>query len=75
MVPKLCGRRQYGETPGAGDYTLTSIALSDQNILKTARYDNDQFVLIPEEGIDEWKSVQKFIKNAIEGVNSSPTQS
>lgn len=63
------------ELPSANDYTLTSLVLSDQNVLTADRSDNGQFILVPEEGADDWKSVQKFIKNAIEGITPTPTPS
>ena len=61
------------EAPSTQRYKITSIVLSDQNVLKFGRSDNGQFILIPDDGIDQWKGVQKFIKNSIEGITPTPT--
>ncbi|MBI4226556.1 LCP family protein [Candidatus Roizmanbacteria bacterium] len=61
------------EAPSAKEYRLTSIVLSDQNVLTADRSDNGQYILTPEEGIDNWKNVQKFIKNNIEGITPTPS--
>ena len=66
-------QRFLKEVTTANDYSLTSLVLSDQNVLTTDRSDNGQFILTPEEGIDEWRSVEKFIKNTIEGITPSPS--
>lgn len=63
------------EVTSAKDYTLTSIVLSDQNVLTTSRSHNGQYILTPEDGIDQWSSVQKFIKNTILGITPSPIPS
>lgn len=61
------------ELPSANNYTLTPLVLSDQNVLTADRSDNGQFILIPEDGMDEWKSVQTFIKNNLQGITPTPT--
>lgn len=61
------------EVTSADDYSLTSIVLSDQNVLTTDRSENGQFILIAEEGIDQWIGVKKFIKNNIEGITPTKT--
>lgn len=53
------------EVTSAKEYKLTSIVLSDQNVLDHGRSDSGQYILVPENGIDQWSSVQKFIKNTI----------
>ncbi len=61
--------------PSASQYKLDSIVLSDQNVLKFARSDNGQFILMPEAGMDVWTGTQKFIKDSIEGLTPVPTSS
>ena len=61
------------EVASAKDYSLTSIVLSDQNVLTTSRSDSGQYILTPEGGIDQWAPVQKFIKDTILGITPSPT--
>ncbi len=60
------------QTPSAVQYNLSSIVLSDQNVLKFGRSDNGQFILIPDAGMDSWTGIQKFIKDSIEGVSPTP---
>ena len=68
-------KRFTKELPNANDYSLTALVLSDQNVLTTSRSENGQYILIPEDGIDQWSLVQKFIKNNIAGITPtlSPT--
>lgn len=66
-------QRFLKEVTTANDYSLTSLVLSDQNVLTTDRSGNGQFILTSEEGIDEWGSVQKFIKDNILGITPTPT--
>ncbi len=63
------------QTPNIGEYKLTSIVLSDQNVLKSDRSDNGQFILIPKEGKNTWGAVKEFIKNSIEGITPTPAPS
>ena len=60
------------EIPNAGDYILSSLVLSDENILSADRSTNGQFILIPETGEDDWESVQKFIRNNLEIITPPP---
>lgn len=63
------------EAPNANQYKITSIVLSDQNVLKNGRSENGQYILIPEQGEDQWKRVQIFIKNTIDEITPTPTRS
>ncbi|OGK19416.1 hypothetical protein A2866_01765 [Candidatus Roizmanbacteria bacterium RIFCSPHIGHO2_01_FULL_39_8] len=63
------------EAPSAEQYKITSIVLSDQNVLKNGRSENGQYILIPEHGEDQWKRVQMFIKNTIDEITPAPTRS
>src|SRR3989344_1605899 len=60
------------EIHNAGDYILSSLVLSDENILSADRSTNGQFILIPETGEDDWESVQKFIRNNLEIITPPP---
>lgn len=63
------------EIPNADNYKLTSLVLSDQNVLTSDRSSSGQFILVPDSGMDDWKSVQKFIKNFISGITPTQTPS
>lgn len=43
------------------EYKITTFVLTDENVLKNAVSDDKQFILIPREGIDNWKNIQKVI--------------
>ena len=66
-------KRFSKEIPGAGEYKLSSLVLSDENVLTSDRSSNGQFILVPESGEDDLNSVQKFIKNTLKGITPSPT--
>lgn len=68
-------KRFLKEAPSVKDYELTSIVLSDQNVLTADRSDQGQYILVPEEGIDNWKGVQEFIKDNIQGITPTPIPS
>ena len=68
-------KRFTKELPSSNDYSLTALVLSDQNVLQTTRSENGQYILIPADGIDQWKTVQKFIQNTIQGITPTPTAS
>ena len=66
-------QRFLKEASSAKEYSLTSLVLSDQNVLKATRSENGQFILIPDKGMDDWIPVQRFIKNTIDGSTPTPT--
>jgi len=43
------------------EYKITTFVLTDENVLKNAVSDDRQYILIPREGVDNWKNVQKII--------------
>lgn len=57
----------------AKQFKITTFVLSDENILKDAVSDDGQFILIPETGMDKWKSVHQSLKNIIEEISPTPT--
>lgn len=64
-----------GEAKDAGTYHLTNYVLSDQNYLKNARSADGQYILVPDEGMDQWDSVHQGVQNVIDGITPSPTPS
>lgn len=64
-------KRLTKEISSAGEYKLSPLVLSDENVLTSDRSTNGQFILIPENGEDNWESVQKFIKNTLKGITPS----
>lgn len=57
------------------EYKITSFVFTDQNVLKNAISKDRQYILIPTEGIDNWKGMQRIISNTIEGVTPTPITS
>ncbi len=55
------------------EYKINTFVLTDQNVLKNAISDDRQYILIPQEGIDNWKEIQKNINNTIIGITPIPT--
>lgn len=66
-------KKFIGEAPNAGNYKITNFVLSNENFLKDGHSEGGQYILMPEEGIDEWDSVKTGIKNTIEGITPTPT--
>lgn len=53
-------------------YEIRTLALTDQNILKSSRSQNGQFILIPKDGEDNWLAVQSWLAEQL-SQNSSAT--
>jgi len=68
-------KRFTKEIPSANNYKLSSVVLSDQNVLDFSRSANGQSILVPESGDDDWESVRRFIKDSIAGITPTPTRS
>ncbi|OGK16802.1 hypothetical protein A2774_05330 [Candidatus Roizmanbacteria bacterium RIFCSPHIGHO2_01_FULL_39_12c] len=68
-------KKFIGEVSRAGDYKLTSLVLSDQNVLTPDKSENGQFILIPKYGQDDWESVRKYIKDILAGITPTPSRS
>ena len=66
-------KRFIGEAPFASQYKITNFVLSNENLLQNGRSEDGQFILEPDEGMDEWTGVQKGIKNVILGITPTPT--
>jgi len=45
------------------EYKTTTFVLTDQNVLKNTISDDRQYILIPREGMDNWKGIQKIINS------------
>ena len=41
---------------------ISSIHLTDENVLENSKSADGQFILIPREGIGEWEEIQEFVK-------------
>lgn len=53
-------------------YKINSFIFTDQNVLKNAITDDRQYILIPNEGIDNWSKMHELINNTIKGVTPTP---
>jgi anionic cell wall polymer biosynthesis LytR-Cps2A-Psr (LCP) family protein len=56
------------------EYSLTSIALTDKNILMHARSANGQFIVIPQAGEDAWPSVHAWLTEQLTATESGELQ-
>jgi len=57
------------------DFKIITFVINDENVLKDAISDDKQFILIPEEGIDNWLGIHKAILNTINGATLTPSAS
>ena len=55
-----------------GEYTVNSIALTDQNVLAYGRSANGQYILTPREGDQQWTAIHEWIQQQIENPNATP---
>lgn len=54
------------------EYKINTFVMTDQNVLKNAVSDDGQFILIPDQGMDNWKGIQMTIINVTEGISPTP---
>ncbi len=54
-------KKFIGEADKSKEYKITSFVLTDQNVFKNAVSDDGQYILIPNEGMDNWTGIQKII--------------
>ena len=66
-------KKFIGEADKSKEYKINSFVLTDQNVFKNAVSDDGQYILIPNEGMDNWKGIQIIIKNMIEAITPAPT--
>ncbi len=55
-------KKFIGQADKVKEYKITPFVLTDQNVFKNAISDDKQYILIPNEGIDNWNGIQKIIK-------------
>lgn len=65
-------KKFIGQADKAKEYKITPFVLTDQNVLKDAISNDKQYILIPNEGMDIWSSIQKLINNSIIEVTPTP---
>jgi len=68
-------KKLLGQADKTKEYKTTTFVLTDQNVLKNAVSDDKQYILIPNEGIDNWNGVTETIKNTIEMITPTPIAS
>jgi hypothetical protein len=54
-------KKFIGQADKSKEYQVTSFVLTDQNVFKNAVSDDGQYILIPNEGMDNWTGIQKII--------------
>ena len=50
-------------------YEIRNIALSDQNVLRHSRSQNEQYILVPLEGEGNWNSVHAWLSQQLQDEN------
>lgn len=56
-------KKFIGQADKSKEYKITSIVLTDQNVFKNAVSDDGQYILIPNEGMDNWTDTQELISS------------
>ncbi|OGK50698.1 hypothetical protein A3B50_03460 [Candidatus Roizmanbacteria bacterium RIFCSPLOWO2_01_FULL_40_42] len=72
-MPAVQLNKFLGENIHANEYKITNLVLTDNEWLKSSRSSDGQFVLIPEEGEDQWNGVKLWVKKATEGIIITPS--
>lgn len=54
-------KKFIGQADKSKEYKITSFVLTDQNVFKNAVSQDGQYILIPNEGMDNWAGIQKII--------------
>ena len=49
----------------SGEYEITKIRLTADNVLRESKSSKGQYILVPREGIGKWDQVQAFVSNKI----------
>lgn len=62
-------KKIIGQASKLKEYKITSLILTDKNVLKNATSDDKQYILIPNEGIDNWSGIKKLINETIKNIN------
>ncbi len=60
-VSQIKGIAQFLTSPK--DYQLTSLHLTDANVLRNAKGSSGQFILLSRDGVDVWSGVRAYIKS------------
>jgi len=68
-------QKLLGEASADNEYKVDSFIPSDADYLTPSRSSYGSYILVPNEGVDQWGSVQNAIKDIIEGVNIESTPS
>lgn len=65
-------KKFIGEADNIKQYKINSFVLSDDNVLEHDISADKQYILVPKEGMDNWKGLQLFINNSIKGISPTP---
>jgi len=49
----------------SGEYEVTNIRITDENVLRESKSSGGQYILISKEGVNKWDQVQAFVSNKI----------
>jgi LCP family protein required for cell wall assembly len=71
-VPLEVLNKFIGQASSSNSYKLSQLVLSDKIYIKQGYSENRQYILMPTEGIDQWKNIQLWIRNTIDGNTPTP---
>lgn len=74
-IPGEQMRKFLDQAPGANEFKIINLVMTDNDWLKGGRSEDGQFILIPEAGEDTWSGVRLWLKNAVNGVIITPSPS
>ena len=63
-----------GEAGKSKEYKISSLVISNSNYLKNSYSTAGGFILVPQDGIDEWGDVRTRIHNDMLGITPTPTK-
>lgn len=67
-------QKLLGEAGKSKEYKISSLVISNSNYLKNSYSTAGGFILVPQDGIDEWGDVRNRIHNEMLGITPTPTK-
>ncbi len=51
--------------PSLSEFQISTVNLSEENVLYSSKSSNGQFILVPRDGVGNWEGVQKYIQKEL----------
>lgn len=74
-IPFDIMQKFIGEGSSSSKYTITNVVPTTEDFLTPSRSSYGGFILIPNEGEDQWGAFHQHIQNVVKGITPSPTKS